>query len=470
MNSPTPAQDSVPPLNRDVAYWAMTATQFFGAFNDNLFKQLLLLLCVDLTLLKGPDYDMQFFAAAIFAVPFVLFSGVSGMLADRISKRSIIVFCKMLEIIVMLLAMLVFMVASDLSNLLKLQFVVLFLMSTQSAIFGPAKYGILPELFREDDLPSANGMIQMTTFVAIIFGMSLAGFAKDWFGAVKPGEPDRIWIAFLLCAGVAVIGTVTSFFVRRTPIADPDLKFEKSDLFIGREMRDALRSDRALFRVLIVSSLFWLVGVIVQTSVNEIGKGHLSLNNTRTSFLAACMGLGIAIGCVLAGKLSDHWRPNSLVKIGAWGLVISLLLVCLFPRQQNLVPTSFVTGVPQRESFWAMLIPASTVEFFARVVLTLLGIAAGLFVVPLQVFLQSRPPENLKGRMIGAMNFVNWLAIVGGSVLGGVIFKLLKANGLALTWTFVVPALILLPVAAYYRLPEDATNTDSQTENPTPDA
>ena len=349
----------------------------------------------------------------------------------------------------------------------------------------------------------------MTTFVAIIFGMSLAGFTKDWFGAAVPGEPDQIWIAFSICVGIAIVGTLTSLLIRPTPVAAPDLKATPSDWWIGPDMRAELKVDRPLLTVLLVSSTFWLVGVVVQTSVNEIGKGHFQLNNTRTSFLAACMGLGIAIGCVVAGRISKSVLPNRLVKIGTWGLVLTLATIVTFPAAPrdpaapanavlngNGVATGANTAgntadktpdaddagsanaaaspavddesIPQTadenirtrpqvtESFWAMMIPATQSEFLARGLLLLLGFSAGLFVVPMQVFLQARPPENLKGRMIGAMNLVNWVAIVIGSVLGGLLFALLKSLAMPLTWTWFVMAVFMLPVALFYRLPAEA--------------
>src|SRR5690606_23623095 len=135
---------------------------FLGAFNDNLFKQLVLLLCVDLAR-NDPTQDQQGWAGVCFAVPFILFSGYAGFLSDRNSKRRIVVLAKVAEVLIMAMGLLAF-----LSGSLTALFVVLFLMGTQSAFFGPGKYGILPELLRDEDLPRANGIFLMTTFLAVI--------------------------------------------------------------------------------------------------------------------------------------------------------------------------------------------------------------------------------------------------------------------------------------------------------------
>lgn len=412
-------QTNQPPLLRDGSFWSMTSTQFLGAFNDNLFKQLVLLTCIDVTLAGGKDY--QSIAMAVFAIPFVMFSGYGGYLSDRTSKRRIIVLAKVAEIVVMLLGLLAF-----LSGELPALMAVLFCMSTQSAFFGPSKYGILPEMLRDSDLPQANGIIQMTTFVAIIFGMALAGYSKDWFG-------DRLWIVSGVCVGIAIVGTITSLAIRRTPVARPGLPFRLSALGINRDTWLLLRANRRLFGVLMISSLFWFLGGVVQLSVNAFGKIQMDFGNTRTSILAACMGIGIALGCVLAGKMSHEQVNFRLVRIGAWGLVVSLAGMAWL-GVSNMQPLDL--------------------EWMARITLTLLGVFAGLFVVPLQVYLQASPPEQLKGRMIGTMNLINWIGIVISAGFYQVSVSLLASYDLPMSWTFLSLALLVLPVALLYRPPD----------------
>src|SRR5580765_982044 len=191
------------PLFQDRSLWGMTATQFFGAFNDNLFKQLMLLLAIPVGAAAARKADEQGLATMLFSLPFVLFSGFAGYLSDRYSKRTMIVLCKLAEIGIMLLGMAGFLAygATGYRGLL----VVLFLMGTHSAFFGPGKYGILPELFREADLPRANGVILMTTFLAIIFGTASAGLLGDLlYDQAGRRVPERLWIGSLLCIAIAV--------------------------------------------------------------------------------------------------------------------------------------------------------------------------------------------------------------------------------------------------------------------------
>ena len=435
----------------------MTATQFLGAFNDNLFKQLVMLLCVDF--LQRGGTDRQPMALVLFAVPFVLFSGFAGWLSDRTSKRRIVVQMKVAEIAVMLLGMAAFFAgAGNPGAQISYLFVVLFLMSAQSAFFGPAKYGILPEMLRSRDLPAANGVIQMTTFLAIIFGWALAGYAKDWF-------QDRLWIVLAICVGIAVVGTLTSLLVRKTEVAHPRLPFQWSALGINRDTARLLHGDRALLSVLLISSLFWFIGGVVQPAVNLLGKVQMGLSDARTSVLGACMGVGIAIGCVLAAKASHRTINFGLVRIGAWGIIVSLAALVAIGLQ---TPPAAGESATVELSLPKLLITAAPHEFAARAVLTLLGLSAGLFVVPLQVFLQARPPEDQKGRMIGVMNLVNWLGIVLSAVVLSVATALLAwwetARGTIAAgdppqevhWLFALLALLMLPVALFYRPPDEA--------------
>src|SRR6476620_4495963 len=227
---------SVTPLFQDRSFWGMTATQFFGAFNDNLFKQLMLLLAIPVGAAAARKADEQGLATMIFSLPFVLFSGFAGYLSDRYSKRTMIVVCKVAEIGIMLLGMIAFLAygTTGYRGLL----VVLFLMGTHSAFFGPGKYGILPELFREEDLPRANGVILMKTFLAIIFGTASAGFLGGLvYDAAGQRVPERLWVGSLFCIGIAICGTITSLLVRPVPAAVPGLAFQPSGLFIPPDTR-----------------------------------------------------------------------------------------------------------------------------------------------------------------------------------------------------------------------------------------
>lgn len=442
--------DSLRVLLRDTSFLGMTATQFLGAFNDNLFKQMVLLLCIDNVLRGGNDW--QGAAQGIFAIPFVLFSGFAGWLSDRTSKQKLVVLCKVAEIAIMGAGMAAFFIGGlRPQGLLIYLFVVLAFMSIQSAFFGPAKYGILPELFREKDLPTANGLIQMTTFLAIIFGTAIAGFAKDQFGG-------QLWSVSAMCVVIAAIGTATSFFVRKTPIAQPGLKLKPSSLAIDSSLWHLLLGDRKLLGVLMVSSLFWLVAGLVPVTVNAFGKSQLQLTDTRTSLMAACMGVGIAIGCVLAGRLSRGRMRFGLVTAGAWGLIAGFLLAAAIGWFGTAdVPPEIAAAQKQNPLTAPAAAPDNVAQWPAYLVMVSLGLCAGIFAVPLQVYLQHRPPREFKGRMIGAMNLVNWIGIVISAGLYWVL-SLIFGESRQYAWIFAIAALLLLPVALFYRPADEELN------------
>ena len=308
--------DDRPPLLQDRSFWGLNLTQFLGAFNDNLFKQLVMLLCLDQALQGGRD--VQGLAMVLFALPFIFISGYAGFLSDRYGKRSIIVLCKLAEVLIVLLGMIGFYTHS-----LPFLLAVLCLMGIHSAFFGPSKYGILPEMLRTQDLPRANGMILMSTFLAIIFGLSAAGAAKQHFS-------ETLWLASIPCLVIAVSGLLTSLLIRQTPVAQPGLRFEFSSLAIAPDTRQLLRTNRTLLGVLVMSSVFWFVGgTIYPPTINAFCKEQLHYDDLFTGFFAASTGVGIAFGCVIAGVLSKNRVRAWIVRLGACGLTLSLLALAL---------------------------------------------------------------------------------------------------------------------------------------------
>jgi len=424
ISEPTPlATSQLPTLHADRSFWGMAITQFLGAFNDNLFKQLILLLATPTAAAIAAGKagkDLQGEAMIIFAGAFLLFSGLAGYLADKFSKRDVVVSSKMAEIVVMLLGLGGFYYYDIVG--LPGMLVVLFLMGTQSAFFGPSKYGILPEMLRNEDLPRANGVFLMLTFLAIIFGTAAAGLLLEELGT-------RVWLASLACVAIAVVGTSTSLLVRGTPIADADLQFRWSMVGISRDMLNLLKKDRELLLALIVSSLFWMIGGIVQQTVNALGKTQLGLGDGPTSMMAASIGLGIAMGCVTGGYLSrGHINPR-VVKTGAAGIFATLIVLSL-PGGQH----QHLLGYPGS-------MPA----------LIVLGMFTGIFIVPIQVALQSLPPKREKGRMIALMNQCSWVGIILGAILYKTCIVILDAAGGPRSAIFAVTALIMLPVVLFYR-------------------
>jgi MFS family permease len=423
-------QQPLRPLSQDRSFWGLVITQFLGAFNDNIYKTSLALLFVAVpagmnAAGEAITRDWQGEGDFIFGLPFLLFSGWAGFLSDRYSKRTIFVLCKVAEIAIMLVGLFLFIVYGHgplTVPLLALFFAVLFCMGSHSAFFGPGKYGVLPELFHENQLPLANGIILMTTFIAIILGIGLAGVMKDAFaGSLYP--------IGIVCCIVAVVGTCSSLWIRPTPVSNAELSFTSDMLFIPGAIRQLLASDRILLGALISSSVFWMAAGMVKSSVVALGKLQLQLSDSQSTLLLSAVSVGIILGAPLAGYLSGGRFHVGVLKSGAWGICICLGVLAIPGGAQGQL-------VGYYGSFACLLG---------------VGMFAGLLSVPLQVFMQMRPPKDLKGRMIATMNFLNFLGIV----LAGPIYSF--TSNLLVHWKwlpstgFLVPACFLMLVGLFYR-------------------
>ncbi|TWU16592.1 MFS transporter [Allorhodopirellula heiligendammensis] len=451
------------------------ATQFFGAFNDNLFKQLLLLLAIPTAVVAGASEagmldtqhvqaatgqtgalengvtgesggsDVQGIATIVFGIPFVVFGGLAGYLADRLSKTTIIVSSKVAEICVMGLGVIAFLATPTIG--FTGLWIVLFLMGLQSTFFGPGKYGILPEMLPREQLGRANGLVLMTTFVAIIIGTAVAGPLKD--AIVSPTLPPMqeaagLWMGSLVCVGIAIIGTLTSLLIIRIPAADPKLQLKTENLWLPKSIRSLLWHDKPLLLALMASCIFWLIAGLTIQSVNSLSKVQLGLSDTWTSLLVALISVGIAIGGVIAGALTRKISDNFVIQIGMWGTVIfCAMLAITLPGAKDQPGHGHLLG-------FAGCVP----------VLMMLGASAAFFAIPIQVFLQDRPPHELKGRMIAVMNQANFFAIV----ISGAVYMLLDRVITSADWPrsylFAAMALLFLPVAIFYKLDSVELSTE----------
>lgn len=443
-HSPKAAGDATPvvsastpdsPLLRNRSFLGLTATQFLGAFNDNLFKQLMLLLAIPASSASANAIDRQGVATIIFALPFILCSGYAGFLSDRYSKTRVIMLSKVAEIVVMSLGLIAFLAyaSGGYTGLL----LVLFLMGLQSTFFGPGKYGILPEMLPDEQLPRANGFILMTTFLAIIFGTAAAGALKKFFmddAAPIDSQAVGLWKGSAICVCLAVAGTITALLIRRLQPSQPNLILKRNSLVVPDDIRRLLIADRPLLLALMASCVFWLVSGIAIQAVNRLGLDQLNLDSMWTSVLAAVIGIGISIGAVIAGRLCHGRADFRIVRVGMVGIAVCLLVLSIsLPGGTHLL------------GFYGSL-----------VVLTLLGVSAGFFAIPVQVFIQQRPPDGQKGRMIAVMNFVNFIAILLSGVLYGLFDWVVSSNAWPRAAVFAMIAAIFLPLVIFYRPETDS--------------
>jgi len=413
-----------PPLMKNRSFWGLTTAQFLGAFNDNLFKQIVLLVFVAVPVAGGGTKDIQGLATIVFSIPFVLFSGIAGFYSDRKSKSKVVVLCKVAEILITIGGVATFLLYAQIgigTTIIVLLAMILFGFGAQSAFFGPGKYGILPEILEDRDLPSANGIIVMLTFTSIILGMSAAGWLKHIFG-------EKLWIPATVCVGVAIVGTISAFVIRKTEPADPDLQFDTSALTIPTDIRNLMRSDRPLTGALLVSCIFWMTAAIVQQTVNGFGKLQLEVGDVKTSYLVATISLGIAAGAAICGWVSKGKLKWGMLRLGAAGIAGCLIAMSLSKDGEHLLGYGGSLAA-----------------------LTLLGAFTGMFAIPLQVFLQARPPDELKGRLIATQNFLNWIAILFSGGIYWAFNELVLANGWQRSATFLLTAMFMLPVALFYR-------------------
>ena len=417
--------DDRPPLAKDRSFRGLLVTQLLGAFNDNVFKQAVLLVAVAFAADAGLAGGPQSLATAVFSLPFLL-SCITGVLSDKVSKRSIVVACKGLEVVVMLAATAVFFTTPpDSRTQFAALLAVLGLMAFQSTIFGPAKYGVLPELFRDSDLPRANGWMQGSTFLAIILGTALAGLLKETLG-------PSVWLLGLFCVAVAAAGTATSLWVRSTPPADPAAKLTAASVWPDARTRGAVLGEPRLRLALLVYSTFWMLGSTLIAAVNAFGTRQMGYGEFATSLLAAGMGLGIGGGCVAAARMSEGRVDFGLVRLGAAGVAFAGAAAAVLP----------------------LLLPAGRVSYVASVLALIgVGIFSGLLAVPLQTYIQAAPPAGVKGRAVGLMNALNAVGMVLGA---GLYWACSAAFGAGKTsLTFAVVGAVIAPAAVMFRGGED---------------
>jgi len=361
-------------------------TQFLGAFNDNLFKIVVSMLAVQAA--AGHAGRELSVVSAVFILPFLIFSGYAGQLADIRSKRTVLVVTKSLEILAAAVGVAAFVLGQ-----LQLVYVSLFLIALQATFFSPAKYGILPEMLPERELSRANGLLEMSTFVAIVLGTAVGGYLLDAAGS-------RTWIIGLVVVGVALAGTVTSFGIPQVPAAARGRKMDLNpwgEIWIGLK---ALRRDRVLWLTVIGISYFWFLGSLLQLVVVLFGKTVMGLGDTGVGALTACAAIGIGAGSMAAGRLSGDKVELGLAPIGAIGM-----------------------------GAFAIALSRSGASFtLAAVNLTIVGFFGGLFAVPLNALLQQRSSEREKGRLMATNNFLNMVAIALASLALAVMSDLLRQS------------------------------------------
>ncbi|MCY4041259.1 MAG: MFS transporter [Gammaproteobacteria bacterium] len=370
-------------------------TQFFGALNDNLFRSAMGVIIVYGGLIASEDTN--FFvnaAAALFMLPFFLFSATAGRLADKYEKARLVRMIKIAEIIVAALAGLALFTQS-----VPMMLTVLFLLGTQSAFFGPLKYSILPQHLHESELVGGNAMVAMGTFVAILLG-TLIGTA------VGGGRFDSAYsVLFAMILAAAFVGYVAS---RRIPAAEPTGTVTGTMLNPVKDTLEIIRlaaARKPIFLSILGVSWFWLLGGLYIAQIPNLTKVHLYGDQTVVTLLLGFFTLSIAAGSLLCEWLSGRKIEIGLVPFGALGLSIAGIDVYFAINALEPVATRGAMDFLAADGT-----PRLLVDIF------LLGVFAAFYEVPLYASIQARTPEATRARVIAATNIINSFFMVTGSL------------------------------------------------------
>lgn len=386
-------------------FYPLFWVQFLGAFNDNLFKNALVML-ITFRLSNSPaDTGLLItLAAGLFILPFFLFSSLAGQIADRYPKYILIKKIKLTEVLIM-----GFGAIALLSENLWLLFLTLFLMGSQSAFFGPIKYSILPEILTDNDLIKGNGLFSGSTFIAILLGTILGGF-----GVLLEDGLNVMSVAIVV---VAIMGYLFSLKVQPGQAANETLQIE-FNLFksTGSMIAESIKFKTAFFSVLAIS-WFWFIGAVLLSQIPNLVKYDLQANDNVVIAYLTLFSIGIGVGAGLVSKFMPtqvHIRWHWLILLG---MSLSLFVTVLSIENTHFVESFTVQNVPHETllNFLQLIViwPAN-ISFFVLGVLAVLG---GAYIVPLYTLLQTHTPNSVRARMVAVNNIMNALLMVLSAVL-----------------------------------------------------
>lgn len=404
-------------------------TQALGAFNDNVYRNAVIVLIV----FGSGSLDRDFLAnmgAGLFALPFFLFSALAGEIADHGDKAALTRRIKIAEICIMLLGGLAVASGSVIAVM-----AVLFLMGTQSTFFGPIKYAIIPQHLRQAELVGGNGLVQMGTFVAIPAGLMLGG-------ALAGAEPagNRPWLIGVTVVGLATAGYLASRFIPGAPPAEGAGRICWNPVTVIARMGRAASAKRSVLLSILGISWFWLLGSVVLAQMPNYGKEILNASETVTTSLMATLAVGIGVGSVVCEWLSGRRVEIGLTPIGSLGLTV----VAAHLAFSTMSPVTPEAGVAQ---FLAAGGWGPVLDLF------LIGVFGGLYVVPMYSVIQQRTRQETRARVIAFNNIVSSLFMVIGAGLSILVLVVLE---MSIPDLFLVLAVVNLGVAifVFWEVPE----------------
>jgi len=402
-------------------------TQLLGAFNDNVFKNALIVL-ITFSAIGNTDNTYSEnqllinLAAGLFIIPFFIFSAIAGQLADKFEQAKLIQRIKFLEIFIMLFAVLAF-ISGNIYFLLA----ILFLMGTQSAFFGPVKYGILPQYLSREELLGGNGLVEMGTFLAILLGTIIG---------TKVAVIDDLGIIIIcvIIIVVAILGYIISKQLPHVPACNPDLIMSWNPFTQTIKAINMARVNRSVFLSILGISWFWFLGATYLAQFPTYAKHVLGGDVDLFTLLLATFSIGIGIGSALCEKLSGRQVEIGLVPFGALGLTLfGLDLSFASPSS----PWGQAMGLGDFFSHHGSI--RLTLDIF------LIGLFGGFFIVPLYALVQQRSDDKVRARIISANNILNALFMVGSALFA----ITLLSSGVDIKTLFLVVAIMNAAVALY---------------------
>jgi hypothetical protein len=409
-------------LLRERRFLPFFLTQLLGAFNDNVYKNALIILlafhAASLSTLGANT--LSNLAQALYILPFFLFSATAGQIADKLEKSFLMRLVKLAEIAIMALG-----AAGLYSRSLSLLMTALFLMGLHSTVFGPVKYAYLPQHLRQEEIVGGNGLVEMGTFLAILLGTLLGGYLITG-GSAGPAAATVV--------ALAVLGYLTSRRVPHSPAAAPGLAVNWNPFSETWRILKFMRGNRAVFLSVLGISWFWFLGAVYLSQFPVYTKDVLSGTEEVVTLLLALFSVGVGIGSLLCERLSGRRIEIGLVPFGSIGLT-------LFGIDFYFASTGLAAHAPHgaadflRESaHWRVLAD-----------LTLIGVFGGFYIVPLYTLIQTRTEASHRSRVIAGNNVLNALFVVCAALVSIALLDL----GLNIPQLFLAAAFLNAAVAIY---------------------
>lgn len=397
-------------------------TQFLGAFNDNVFKNaMVILITYALAEKSGMDARLLVTAAAgIFILPFFLFSALAGQLADKFEKAALIRKIKLAEIVLMAMGAIGFYLGS-----VWLLMAVLFLMGAQSSFFGPLKYSILPDHLKESELIGGNALVEAGTFLAILLGTIIGGVL-----ILKSGGVGFISAVVLL---TAMGGWFSSRHIPKAGPAAPRLKINFNFLGEAWNIVSHIRKNEDVFLSILGISWFWLVGFIFLAQFPVYGKEVIGGNEDIVTLFLTVFSVGIVLGALVCNRLLKGKISGSFAHIGALGMSAFIVLLYVV-SPDGLAETESYIGIREFVGINHLLVLFS---------LLMVAVFGGVYIVPLYAIMQSRSEDSHRSRTVAANNILNALFMVGGALATMAALKM----HMRVTDIFLALAVLNIPVA-----------------------